>query len=415
MVRVVVVGAGLAGLSAAEVLSRNGVSVSVLEAGDDVGGRVRTDVVDGVRMDRGFQILLPAYPEVVRRFDLDALDLRPFRSGAFVHQGGRHDLLADPRGGAAAWQGVLAQRVVGVRDLLALGALSARDWVGSGRGIVESVDRTTAEELARWGVSDRAVDAVLRPFLSGVFLESSLSTSSRFFHLVWRCFARGGAALPALGMGELPRQLAARLPDGAVRCGVEVVGVRDDGVDLEGGERVAADFVVVATDGSVAARLLPGVREPVWRGVTTWYFRPSESPLRDPSLVVDGDGGLVVNTAVISEVISGVGSGAGSGGGVLVQASVLDASVGEVDVRAEVGKLYGVDAGGWEVVGRYSIPRALPGMAAPHGFRKPVRVGGRRYVCGDHRDTSSIQGALVSGRRAAEAVLADLGSVRMVG
>ncbi|HWO69005.1 MAG TPA: NAD(P)/FAD-dependent oxidoreductase, partial [Umezawaea sp.] len=302
MVDVVVVGAGLAGLSAAEVLSRNGVSVSVLEAGDDVGGRVRTDVVDGVRMDRGFQILLPAYPEVVRRFDLDALDLRPLRSGAFVHQGGRHDLLADPRMGAVAWQGALAQQVLGVRDLVALGAVSARDWLGSDRAIMGAVDRTTAEELKRWRVSDRGVDAVLRPFLSGVFLESSLSTSSRFFHLVWRSFARGGAAIPAAGMGALPRQLAARLPVGAVRLGASVVRVRDDGVDLEGGERVDADAVVVATDGSVAARLLPGLREPSWHGVTTWYFRPVEPPLRDPTLVVDGDGGLVVNTAVISVV-----------------------------------------------------------------------------------------------------------------
>ncbi|PRY37456.1 NAD(P)/FAD-dependent oxidoreductase [Umezawaea tangerina] len=401
MARVVVVGAGLAGLSAADVLSAKGVDVSVLEAGDDVGGRVRTDVVDGARLDRGFQILLPAYPEVVRRFDLAALDLRPLRSGAFVHQGGRHDLLADPRGGPAAWQGVAAQRVLGFTDLLALAGLSARDWLGPAGAITGSVDRTTAAELKRWRLSDRAVDTVLRPFLSGVFLESELTTSSRFFHFVWRSFARGGAALPAAGMAALPRQLAGRLPEGAVRLGAEVVGVRDDGVDLAGGERVEADAVVVATDGGVAAKLVPGLREPAWHGVTTWYFRSPESPLRDPSLLVDGDGGPIVNTAVVSEAVPSDGP--------VVQASLLDASIGETAVRMRLAKLYGTHTGDWELLARYEIPHALPAMPAPHRFRSPVRVGGRRYVCGDHRDTSSIQGALVSGRRAAEAVLADLG------
>jgi hypothetical protein len=323
-----------------------------------------------------------------------------------VHQCGRHDLLADPRTGPSAWQGAVAQRVLGVGDLLALAAVSARDWLGPDRAIMDSVDRATASELKRWRLSDRAVDSVLRPFLSGVFLESELTTSSRFFHLVWRSFARGGAALPAEGMAALPRQLASRLPEGAVRLDVEVVRVHDHGVELAGGERVAADAVVVATDGSVAARLVPGLREPEWNGVTTWYFRPPEPPLRDPTLLVDGDRGLVVNTAVISEVVPS--------GGPLVQASVLDDSAGEADVRAEVGKLYGVNAGSWDLLARYSIPRALPAMPAPHGFRSPVRAGGRRYVCGDHRDTSSIQGALVSGHRAAEAVLADLGRATMV-
>ncbi len=402
---IVVVGAGLAGLSAALELTAAGHEVTVLEADDEVGGRVRTDVVDGVRFDRGFQIMLPAYPEL-ERLDLGPFPLRHLRPGVFVHDDGRHDLLADPRSGPAAWDGVLRQHVLGARDLAALARFSAQDAFGPVRPLLTAQDRTTRDELRALGVTGRAVEAVFRPFLSGVFLERELRTSSRFFHLVWRSFARGGAAVPALGMGELPRALAAKLPHGTIQLEAPVRAVHDDGVDLEDGGRVPADAVVVATDGTTAARLLPGLVEPQWNGVTTWYFGPPRSPLRDGCLVVDANGGPVVNTAVMSEV-----SRPYSPRTPLVQATVLD-EASEQDVRAHLNRLYGTDTSGWEVLRRYEIPRALPAMNAPHRLRQPVRAGERRYVCGDHRDTSSIQGALHSGRRAAHAVLADLRGAR---
>ncbi|MGW6932643.1 NAD(P)/FAD-dependent oxidoreductase [Lentzea sp. NPDC054927] len=398
---IVVVGAGLAGLSAALELTAAGAEVTVLEAGDEVGGRVRTDVVDGVRFDRGFQIMLPAYPEL-ERLDLGPFPLRHLRPGVFVHDNGRHDLLADPRTGSAAWDGMFRQHVLGARDLAALAAFSARDAFGPARPLLIAPDRPTCDELRSLGVTDRALEAVFRPFLSGVFLERELTTSSRFFHLVWRSFARGGAAVPALGMGELPKALAAKLPEGTVQLETVVRAVQDHGVDLEGGGHVAADAVVVATDGTTAARLLPGLAEPRWNGVTTWYFRPPRSPLRDGCLVVDANGGPVVNTAVMSEV-----SRPYSPHAPLVQATVLG-EASEVDVREHLNRLYGTDTSRWEVLRRYEIERALPSMDAPHRLRQSVRAGGRRYVCGDHRDTSSIQGALHSGRRAARAVLAEV-------
>ncbi|MFC5286445.1 NAD(P)/FAD-dependent oxidoreductase [Actinokineospora guangxiensis] len=389
---VAIVGAGLAGLSAADVLNRAGVRITVLEAGDEVGGRVRTDTVEGLRLDRGFQILLPAYPEVASRVDLAALDPRPLRRGAFVAHGGRRDLLADPRGGPAAWQGALHQTVLGAKDLAALGALTVRDWLAPADLLRRAVDRTTRADLARRGLSQDAIERVMLPFLAGVFLEPELTTSSRFFHLVWRCFARGGAVLPADGMVALPRQFAARLPAGALRLNSAVEEVLPDGVRLAGGERVTADAVVVATDGDTAHRLVPACPAPRWHGVTTWYFRPPESPLRDPALVVDADSGPLVNALALP--------------GPVVQGSTVDFEATESDVRAHLGRLFRADAAGWDLLARYPIPRALPAMAAPHPMRRRTRFGERLHVCGDHRDTSSIQGALVSGRRVAEALLA---------
>ncbi|MEU4741561.1 NAD(P)/FAD-dependent oxidoreductase [Actinosynnema sp. NPDC023658] len=418
-VDVVVVGAGLAGLAAAGRLHRAGLAVTVCEAGDDVGGRVRTDEVDGFRLDRGFQVLLPAYPEVRRVFDLPALDLRYFLRGAVADSdSGRYHLVPPwRRPSAAASIAVDAARfAVGrPRDVAALGALSVRDLLAPDAVLRrQSPDRSIRAELSHWGVSERSVREVLGPFLAGVFLDPSLGDSARLFHLIWRCFLRGGGAVPDAGMAELPRQLARALPPGSIRtrCAVDRVhDARADlaGVDLADGTAIRARAVVVATDGTTAQRLVPAVPEPVWHGVTTWYFAASPDD-GEPVLLLDGSTGLLINTAVISAVAGG----RAPAGAALVSASVPgratadDGTALESRVRTRLGELYRRDTRKWDVVARYAIPRALPSLGPGRPLRRPVRFGPGRYVCGDHRDTGSIQGALVSGRRAADAVRRDL-------
>lgn len=401
---VVIVGAGLAGLAAASHLHRAGVPCTVLEAGDGVGGRVRTDVVDGFRLDRGFQILNPAYPAIRRLVDVDALRLGRYWRAVRVADDNRVSLLGQPLDAPRALRDIAARRYLSAKDLAALAALSARVAAGPAKGIVDREDRTTLEELRHAGLSDRAVRTVFRPFLSGVFLEDELGTSSRFFQLVWRSFLRSAPSLPALGMGELPRQLARRLPTAAVRLGTPVERVRAGAVHTAGGDVWTARAVLVATDGSAAARLL-GTPEPRWNSGTTWYFAPPRSPLREPVIVVDARGGPVVNTSVVSEVCPTYAPNDRA----LVSASALT-SLPDSEVRRALGRLYRTDATGWPLIGRYEIARALPAMPPPHEIRRDVRVGDGLYVCGDHRDTSSLQGALASGARAARAVLRDIGA-----
>jgi glycine/D-amino acid oxidase-like deaminating enzyme len=409
-VDVVVVGAGLAGLAAATRLHGAGLGVAVYEAGDDVGGRVRTDRVDGFRLDRGFQVLLPAYPEVARVFDLAALDLRPFTLGTIaVTEAGRHRLVPPwHRGGLTGLARFAARRPTSLPGLAALSARAA--LAPASRVRRGGDDRTTDLELRRWHVPDRTVDEVLRPFLAGVFLDPRLRTSARMFTLVWRSFLRGGGALPRAGMRELPRMLARGLPPGTVHTGHPVDEVFEGGVRLSDGQIVHARAVIVATDGTTAARLLPGMREPDWHGVTTWYFTAPESPLGEPVLVLDSRRDLLVNTAVLSEVSPDYAPA----GTALVSASVPEQVIDsgtDTDrlLRARLAEMYDRDTRDWALVAHYAIPRALPVMPPGHTLRRSVRVGAGRYVCGDHRDTSSIQGALVSGRRAADAVRQDLG------
>ncbi|MGW5718985.1 FAD-dependent oxidoreductase [Amycolatopsis sp. NPDC003865] len=397
---VVVVGGGLAGLSAARRLRRAGAEVTVLEAGDAVGGRVRTDVVRGFRLDRGFQVLLPAYPALRRLTDVAALRPRPFTRGTIAMTGSGRRWLAGPWHGLPAVRGAAAFAVRRPADGARMAALAAKDVLAADR---TDTGRSTAEELRRWGLSPSTVEEVLRPFLAGVFLDPALATSSRLFHLIWRSFLRGGGALPAEGMQALPDQLAAGL---TVRTGVEVDAVTEDGVRTRDGEEVRARAVVVATDGDVAARLLPGVEAPGWHAVTTFYYRAGTSPLRSPTLLVDGLDDLLLNTAVLSEVSPAYAPE----GSALISASVPDrADPGlEPRVRQRLARIYDTDTRGWDLLETYAIPKALPVFGPGAPLRRPVRIGPGRYVCGDHRDTPSVQGALVSGQRAAAAVLADL-------
>ncbi|MET8440562.1 NAD(P)/FAD-dependent oxidoreductase [Streptomyces sp. NPDC052071] len=408
----VVVGAGLAGLACALDLIRAGLRVELLEASDGVGGRMRTDRRDGFLLDRGFQVFNTSYPQVKRRLDLRALRLRPFTPGLVARTSSGRVRLTDPTRRPGDAGALLPGRVLPARDLAALAALTARDVLLPAKRVGRMTDRTAAEALVRAGLSPLAIEDLLRPFLSGVFLEEGLETSARFLHLVWRSMARGTLCLPAHGIGAVPAQLAAGLPEGALRLDSAVTGVTDSGVLLaDGGERPGG-AVVVATDSATAARLLPGLPVPDGRTVTTYYHAADRSPLTEPTLVVDS-GLAVLNSCVVTEVAPSYAPR----GTALVSTSVLGSGPpgGERTVRARLAELYDADTSAWETVAAYTVEGALPAMRPPWPLSRTTRFAPGRYVCGDHRATGSVQGALASGSRAAREVLADRAAARTTG
>ena len=412
---VVVVGAGLSGLAAARHLSRHGVDVTVLEGSDAVGGRMRTDVVDGYRLDRGFQLYNPSYPEGARVLDHEALDLKPFVAGAriVITRGGRRrvERLADPRREPSWILPSLLARIGSPLSTARFGAYVVSRAVRSAQSLEREPDITSEQALRRAGADPALIEEVLRPFLSGVFLESELSTSRRFLDLVLKSFVRGTPGVPAKGMQRIPEQLAVGLD---VRLGQQVTAASAHAVDVAGGDVHRAEAVIVAADPATAARLIPGIQAPAPNAVTTWYYRPTCAPgeLADGQavLLLDGDRrGPLVNTVVLTHAAPDYAPV----GRALVSASALgvhDTADDERAVREHLSWLYGVPTEGWELIASYPIPYALPAMPVPLEIRKPVRTADGVYVAGDHRDTSSIQGALVSGRRAAQALLKDLGA-----
>lgn len=407
---VVVVGAGMAGLAAARHLRRNGHSVRVLEASDAVGGRVRTDRVDGFLLDRGFQLYNPAYPEGARVLDYDALDLRSFVAGAEVvlTSRGRRRVakVADPRREPGWLAASLTAPLGSPISTARFGAYALSRALRSPAALRDEPDITSDEALRRAGADSTLIERLLRPFLSGVFLESELTTSRRFMDLVLRSFVRGTPSLPAQGMQAIPEQLAVGTD---VRLNTPVRGVEPHRVHLESGESLTSDAIIIATDPQTAASLHPAVRVPAARSVTTWYYRPTTAPEvlagGKPVLIVDGARrGPLLNTVVPSHAAPAYAPP----GAALVSASALgvrDAAAQERAVRDHLGWLYGVPTHQWELIAHYPIPYALPAMPVPLDLRKPAALGDGIYIAGDHRDTSSIQGALVSGRRAAEAAI----------
>jgi phytoene dehydrogenase-like protein len=404
---VVVVGAGLAGLTAADRLTRAGLEVIVIESSDWVGGRVRTDQVGGFLLDRGFQVLNTGYPAARRILDLDALDLREFRRAALLYIDGRRVRIGDPRRELLALPRAATAPIGGLRSKAALAAYAGATVGLPARLVKSRRDLPAVDHWARRGLRGPAVDRLLRPFFSGVVLEEQLTTSSRFVDLMLRMFARGSSAVPAGGMQQIAEQLASRLPAGSIHLQLPALGVEAREVATDAGT-VAARAVVVATDVDSADELIGGgLERPKWKGVTTFYHAAALAPIDEPILLLDTDDSPVNNTVVITAAAPSYAADQRA----LVATSVVHDGRppwDEAAVRSRLAVLYDVSTAEWEHISTYDIPRALPAMPAPHNFRKPVRHG-KVFVCGDHRDTSSIQGALVSGERTALAVLNDLG------
>ena len=403
---VIVVGAGLAGLSAGRRLAAAGLDVLVVEAAGVVGGRVATDVVDGFLLDRGFQVYNTAYPEAAAVLDHRALDLRAFTPGALIRLGDRLHRLVDPRRRPTDLVETLLAPIGSPVDKARIALVTVRDALLPTERLIAEPETTTYEALRRRGLSETVIDRFLRPFLAGVFLERELTTSNRFFDLVWRTFARGTVCVPAGGMREIPAQLAAGLPDGIVHCGVRVEAVGPGAVVTDAGT-VRARAVVVAADPLTASGLVPGLPSPAMHSVTTIYHAAPQPPLAEPTLVLDGERGApVVNSVVLTSAAPSYSPDERA----LVSTSVLGVEPpDDATLRRELERLYGVSTSDWELLATVRVPAALPAAPPPLGdLRRPVALGEGLFVAGDWRDAPSIQGAMVSGCRAATAVLREL-------
>ena len=408
---VVIIGAGLAGLSCARRLMDHGISFEIVEASDGVGGRIRTDVQDGFLLDRGFQVFLTAYPEAKRLLDYASLRLRPFVPGALVQNGSKLQRVSDPWRDPAHLLTSLVQSPGTFSDTLKIGKLRSQVRSFSIDDIFHKSETTTLQLLKEWKFSDKMISTFFTPFFGGVFLESDLNTSSRMFEFLFRMFAEGDATLPADGMQAIPNQLASKIRRERIHLNARVAEVSGTSVKLADGRKFKAKAVVVATEGLEASRLIKDLQPPLSRGVRCLYYGAEKSPIDEPIIVLNGEGhGPVNNVCVPSEVSPTYAPSGGS----LVSVTVLEGATTdtmklETEVRNQLRRWFGADVARWRHLRTYHLPFALPEQRPPssNSHPKPSRIHRGMYVCGDYRETSSIQGAMVSGRRAADSVAED--------
>lgn len=410
---VVIIGAGLAGLTCARHLQQEGLDVSILEASDGIGGRVRTDEVQGFLLDRGFQVLLTAYPELQAEADYDTLNLQPFYDGALVRFDGRFHRLADPFRHPMDAPGMVFSPIGTFFDKMKVARARSKLMRGDLEDVFAREEITTEAALReRWGFSDRMIDRFFRPFFGGIFFDRELESSSRMFEFTFRMFGSGQTTVPAQGMQAVPNHLADHLAPNTIQVNTPVTAVEGTTVTTADGTDHTARAVVVATEAPAARKLLDnGSVSPKGRGTTCFYFAAEKPPVEEPILVLNAEAeGPVNNLAVLSNVTPTYApSGAALIAAVVVGLPDRSLSALQAEVVAQLADWFGPAVHGWQHLRTYRIPHALPNQTPPFLSPpiRPLRVAQGQYVCGDHRATASLNGALASGRLSAAAVLED--------
>ena len=406
--RIHIVGAGISGLIAAKVLEDHGFRPLIIESSDRVGGRVKTDVIDGYLLDRGFQVLLTAYPAAQKYLNFDKLDLQKFVPGAAIFQSGKRTLIGDPFRDISLLIPTLFSGIGNFSDKLKILKLNTGLKAKSLAEIFSEKEKTTLAYLEDYGFSADMINRFFKPFFSGIFLEPELVTSSRMFEFVYKMFGEGYAALPKSGIEAIPKQLADNLSQTTFRFNSPVVGVKDKEITLKNGEKISTDYTIIATEASDLIQNLNN--QPTnWKSCDALYFETEKSVLSKPLIGLIPDAEALINnifyptSLVINE----------ASGKKLISVTVVknhnlahEELVGRI--KRDLKQHCGIDS--CSFLKHYAIPRSLPKLGNLQYEMLPseTRLTTTVFLAGDTQLNGSLNAAMISGERAALGVIETL-------
>lgn len=414
MPTVIIIGGGITGLTAANHLHKNKIDFLLLERSDRVGGRVKTEVIDGHRFDHGFQVLLTAYPMAKKWLDYEALDLRAFAPGALLlYPDGKKDRIGDPLRDISSLLPTVLSRAGSLTDKFKILSLRNRLKRMSIEEIFDQSEKPTGKVLQEeYGFSTHMIKHFFQPFFAGIFLEKELKTSRRMFDFVFKMFSEANTAIPNLGMEEIPKQLAANLPAESIQCHAEVVRVDGQAVHLKDGSTVHASHIVVATEATSLIKELANIKT-TFQSTLHLHYLATQSPIEQPLIALNTLPNRLSNNIC---AINAVAPGYSKGDKHLISISLVgqpSMNSGELNklVTKELSQWFGKAVYDWQKVEERTITYALPNQnQVVHQLAKQQRLLRKGlYAAGDFQLNGSINAAMKAGEEVADLVIEEGG------
>jgi protoporphyrinogen oxidase len=403
-----IIGAGISGLIAAKVLEDHGYFPIIIEASDRVGGRVKTDVVNGYQLDHGFQVLLTAYPAAQKYLDFKTLELQKFVPGAAIFKSGKQIILGDPLRDISLLFSTLFSGIGNFGDKLKILKLNTRLKKKTLADIFSEKEQTTLTYLQGFGFSTDMIDQFFKPFFSGIFLESQLSTSSRMFEFVYKMFGEGYAALPKSGIEAIPKQLAGNLNNTTFIFNSPVASVKDQEISLNNGEKLKTDFTIVAAEASELIQNLSN-QATKWKSCDTLYFETKERIIAKPLIgLIPAADALINNIFYHTSLATSQTSKNQLLSVTIVKHHNLTQEALVAEIMKELLQHCGIDS--CTFLKRYSIPMALPQLDNLQYEMLPseTRLTTNIFLAGDTQLNGSLNAAMISGERAALGIIETL-------
>jgi len=396
-----IIGAGISGLTAAKVLEEKGFYPIVLEATGRVGGRVKTDVVNGHQMDHGFQVLLTGYPAAQRYLNYEKLNLQKIAPGAAIFKNKKQKIIGDPLRDLFFLLPTLLSGIGNFQDKIKILQLNAELKKKSLLAIFSTPTEKTSTYLTKFGFSKNMISDFFKPFFSGIFLETKLDTSSRMFEFVYKMFGEGYATIPKSGMEAIPKQLLKQLKKTTFKYNTKVAEVNEGEIVLEDQTKIKSHFTLIATQ---ASRLLPNLNKQSisWKSCVNFYFETDKRTIKKPLIGLIAKQSSLVNNIFYTTSIATKTRAKKE----LLSVTVIDTQNLKEEallqqVKKELKELCGIDVG--QLIKQYTIPMALPNLANLTHELDPIdtQVGNTLFVAGDTLLNASLNAAFIAGEMAA--------------